>query len=109
MTMNTQENTYTAEQMAYGVLSYLSALCLIPILSKKDDDFVRFHSRQGLMLFIIEVAVAILGVVPFLGGLIVMLGVIICGLLSLAAIVQVLMGNKWQMPVVAEWAEKFKI
>lgn len=104
-----QENNYTSEQFGYGVLSYLSILCLVPILTKKEDDFIRFHAKQGLMLFLIEVAVGIIGVIPLFGGLVVTLGVLVCGLLSLAGIVQVLMGNKWSIPVISEWAEKFKI
>ncbi|MDD3088480.1 MAG: hypothetical protein PHT95_00845 [Candidatus Omnitrophica bacterium] len=104
-----EQNNVTKEQLAYGVLSYLSALCLIPILMKKDDEFIRFHARQGLMLFIIETAAMIVGIVPVLGGLVMTLGILICGLMSLAGIVQVLMGNKWNMPVISEWSEKFKI
>lgn len=107
--MNMQENNYTSEQFGYGVLSYLSILCLIPIFTKKEDDFIKFHAKQGLMLFIIEAAAGIVSVIPIFGGLVVTLGVLVCGLLSLAGIVQVLMGNKWSMPVISEWAEKFKI
>ncbi|MFC1479846.1 DUF4870 domain-containing protein [Candidatus Omnitrophota bacterium] len=98
----TQENVY-------AILSYLWVLCLIPILMKKEDEFVRFHARQGLMLFIVEVGIGIIGIIPMLGQVIYLLGMLICGLLSLIGIVQVLMGNKWKMPVVGEWAEKIKV
>jgi len=37
------------------------------------------------------------------------LGMFVCGLLSLAGIVQVLKGNKWNMPVISDWADKIKI
>ena len=43
-----------------GVLSYLSILCLIPLFTAKDDPFVRFHTGQGLTLFLAEVLVSIL-------------------------------------------------
>lgn len=104
-----QENNYSSEQFAYGVLSYLSILCLIPVFMKKEDDFIKFHMKQGLMLLIIEAAAVLIGIIPLLGGLVMMLASLVCGLLSLAGIVQVLMGNKWAMPVISEWAEKFKI
>jgi len=35
------------------ILSYLGILALIPFLSKKDDDFIMFHAKQGLNLFIV--------------------------------------------------------
>lgn len=98
-----------AGENVYAILSYLWVLCLIPILLKKENEFVVFHARQGLMLFIIEVGLGILGIIPLLGPIISTIGMLVCGLLSLAGIVQVLMGNKWKMPVIAEWAEKIKV
>jgi len=91
------------------VLAYLWILCLVPILMKKEDEFVKFHTRQGLMLFIVEVAFGIIAIVPILGAVTYILGILICGILSLIGIVQVLMGNKWKMPLIGEWAEKIKI
>jgi fumarate reductase subunit D len=95
--MNMQEKSYTSEQFGYGVLSYLSVLCLIPILAKKEDDFIKFHAKQGLMLFIIEIAAGIIGVIPLFGGLVMTLGVLVCGLLSLAAYST--SGRKVSLPV----------
>lgn len=93
----------------YAILSYLWVLCLIPILLKKDDEFVIFHAKQGLMLFIVEAAFFIIGIIPLLGWLVAQLGIFICGILSLIGIVQVLMGNKWKMPVIGDWAKKITI
>ena len=93
----------------YAILSYLWILCLIPILMKKDDEFVRFHARQGLMLFIVEVGFGIIGIIPLLGWLVYILGILVCGIISLIGIVQVLMGNKWKIPVIGDWAEKIKV
>ena len=98
-----------SSENVYAVLSYLWILCLVPILMKKEDEFVRFHARQGLMLFIIEIAVAIIGIVPLLGPLVYVLGIFICGVLSVIGIIQVLMGNKWSIPVIGEWAEKIQL
>ena len=93
----------------YAILSYLWILCLIPILMKKEEDFVRFHARQGLMLFIVEVAIGIIGIIPLLGPVVSKVGIVACGILSIVGIVQVLMGNKWKMPVIGDWAEKIKV
>ena len=64
----------------YGVLAYLGFLVLIPILVAKESPYAKFHSNQGLTLFIVEVGmsiggnilIAILGVlsmIPVIGGL----------------------------------------
>ena len=37
-----------------AVLSYIPFLCLVPLLQMRDNEQARFHSRQGLILFLIE-------------------------------------------------------
>ncbi len=101
--------TPVSGENAYAILAYLWILCLVPLLMKKEGEFVRFHVRQGLILFIVEIGVAIIGIIPILGPVIYTLGILVCALLSLAGIVQVLMGNKWKMPVIGEWAEKINV
>ncbi|MFH1395154.1 MAG: DUF4870 domain-containing protein [Candidatus Omnitrophota bacterium] len=105
----TKEKESKSSEVGFAVLSYLWILCLIPILMKKEDPFVKFHARQGLMLFIVEVAIGIIGIIPFLGQIIYILGMLVCGILSLIGIVQVLMGNEWKMPVIGAWSEKITI
>ena len=104
-----QKTISITSENVYAILAYLWVLCLIPVLMKKDDEFVKFHAKQGLMLFIIEVGFGIIGIVPLLGPLVYLLGMLACGIVSIIGIVQVLMGNKWRIPVIADWAEKIKI
>lgn len=54
----TQHNP-SENRMLFSVLSYVSILCLIPLLQKDNDPFVRFHMKQGLALLIIEVIASI--------------------------------------------------
>ncbi|MDD5634703.1 MAG: hypothetical protein PHW46_05465 [Candidatus Omnitrophica bacterium] len=93
----------------YAILAYLWILCLVPLLMKKDNEFIKFHSKQGLMLFIIEIGVSVVGIIPLLGAIVYILGFLVCGILSLIGIVQVLMGNKWKIPMLGDWAEQIKI
>ena len=44
-----------------GVLAYLGILIIIPFLIARDDPFVKFHIKQGLLLAIIEVVIWTLG------------------------------------------------
>lgn len=41
--------------MVMGVLSYLGILVIIPFLMAKDDAFVKFHIKQGVVLAVIEI------------------------------------------------------
>lgn len=92
-----------------AVLSYIGVLCLIPLLTKKDDAFTFFHAKQGLILFIAEVITAFLSSVPFLGWLIWMVGGVVWFVLSILGIVNVLGGKKKELPIIGQYAEKIKI
>ena len=55
------------------VLSYVGILCLIPLLTKKDDPEVQWHAKNGTALFGAEVVLFILRImlifirIPFVG------------------------------------------
>lgn len=101
-----KEDGEVLEGKAYAILSYLWILCLVPLILKKDNKFAMFHAKQGLVLFIGELVVSFVGMIPILGWLIFLAGTPIFGVLSLIGIVQVLMGNFWKMPVAGDIAEK---
>ena len=42
-----------------AILAYLSWLVLIPLFAAKDSAFARFHVKQGLLLAICEIIVAV--------------------------------------------------
>ena len=56
-----------------SVLSYLGPLFLIPLFTRPNDDFARFHANQGLNLLILNGLLTLLGnasgLIPTLGGL----------------------------------------
>jgi uncharacterized membrane protein len=88
------------ENKTLAILSYLSILCLIPLLLKKDSKFVKFHSKQGLILLIGWVFVG----VPF--GWILS---IILAVFSIIGIINVLGERYADLPLVGELAKKINI
>lgn len=104
-----QKDSVVEDGKIFAVIGYLSILCLVPLLLKKDNKFALHHGKQGLVLFIGEVAAAIINIIPILGQLIWVLAVLVFGMFSLAGIVQALMGNYWKMPVGGDIAEKISI
>ena len=93
----------------FAVIAYLGILCLVPLLLKKDNKFAHFHGKQGLVLLIGEVGAAIINVIPILGQLIWILAVLVFGILSLAGILQSLMGNYWKMPIIGDISDKIAL
>lgn len=68
-----------------GVLAYLGPLVIVSYVSAKEDPFVKFHIKQGLLLLILEVIVWVIS--PMLMSL-----WIIANILNLAALVLAIIG-----------------
>lgn len=90
----------------FAVISYISFLCIISLLLKKDNKFALYHAKQGLVLFVIEVASFILSVIPFLGSLVKVAGIVVFTIASLWGILQVLSGRYCRIPVISDLADK---
>ena len=59
----------------YAVLAYLGIFFIIPLVMCKDSEFVRFHTNQGIILFIASVicaAVPIIGWIASIGVVVLM-------------------------------------
>lgn len=44
----------SVDNQKLSVLSYLGILLFIPMILRKDDPFARFHTNQGLVLFLVS-------------------------------------------------------
>lgn len=95
----------TTEETVFAVLCYMQLLVVIPLVLKKDNDFVHFHMKQGLVLLLAWLIGMALGMIDLLvwPSMAIML-FLFC--LSLFAIVQVLKGKKWEIPVVCGIADR---
>lgn len=90
----------------YALLAYLSILCILPLILKKNNPFVLAHGKQGLVLFISQVAVWILSIVfPFILTplMFVLMALSFCGLIA------ALKGELIRLPIVAMWADKISL
>ena len=92
-----------------AVLSYLGILVIIPLLVAKDDEFVKYHIKQGLVLLIAFIAISFVAWIPILGWIFGFFAWIICFVLVIMGIINVLGGKKKQLPIIGKYADKFKI
>jgi uncharacterized membrane protein len=98
-----------SEGKFFAAIGYISILCIVPLFLKRDNTFAQFHGRQALVLFILEIAASIMMVIPILGEVICTLGWAVCGIVSLAAIVKVMMNEYWEMPVIHQISSKITL
>ena len=89
------------------VFAYIPFLCVIPIMKMGNDEEARFHARQGLVLFLIEIVAAIF-LIPSLASLLFRGVLVICLCFALIGIWYALEGRKYRLHVIGEWAEKIK-
>jgi uncharacterized membrane protein len=90
-----------------AVLSYLGPLVIFSYLMAKDDEFIKFHARQGIVVFGLEVIVWLLGGMLYSFWMIINILNLITLILSIIGIVNVLQGNKKELPVVGGLAGSF--
>lgn len=86
-----------------AVLAYI--LFFIPLLAAKDSKFARFHTNQGLVLFLAGIISSILLVIPVIGWIIAPILSIVITVLAVIGIINSLNGKAKELPIIG----KFKI
>ena len=89
------------ESKIFAILSYLSILCIIPLIFKRDNEFVLSHGKQGLVIFVAQVGVFILSIIfPWIFKI----GIFILLFLSFIGIVAALQGRQIEFPIISQIA-----
>jgi uncharacterized membrane protein len=94
---------------AMALLSYLGILCLIPLLTDKENDFVQYHAKQGFVLFIAEIVTMIIAPIPFLGWILAPILGLVWLALSVMGLINVLNAERKELPLIGQYSRKIKI
>jgi len=100
-TNKTSKTTKSEGKDNVAILSYLWILCLVPLLTKKDSEFVQHHAKQGLILFI----ASLFTIVPFFGQILTIILIIV----SVIGIIKAHNGERWEIPLVHDWSKKINL
>lgn len=93
-----------------AVVAYI--LFFIPLLTDaKNDPFVKYHVKQGLVLFIAYVIVMVLSWTPFVWSLYGLIMLLNLGLLVLLiiGIMHAINGEQKPLPLIGQFADKINI
>ena len=96
-----QQARESVENQKLSVLSYLGPLLFIPMFTRSNDDFARFHTNQGLALFITNALVGVAG--EMFGGLVGAAGSIFGLYCMIKGIGNVLKGKKEPLPLIGNF------
>jgi fumarate reductase subunit D len=97
-TVNQPSTPVKSDSNLMAALGYLGFISIVMLLVKKDDPYVKFHAKQGLVLFIGMV----LGVIPFVGWILWLAAVV----LSIVGFINAISGKQAKLPVIGDLAEK---
>lgn len=90
-----------------AVLAYIGILFLIPLLAAPNSRFARFHTNQGLVLFLAEVVLGaaggVLGLIPFVGWIISSAIGIVCLAFMIIGIVNAANGKAKELPLIGSF------
>ncbi len=103
-------------ERALAALGYLPLLFLVPLKAKRDSMFVQFHARQGMVMFLLWLATAIVSFILLMvfqsnnlvQTIILAILFVATGLYAVMALFtilfKVLPGERYRMPLVADVA-----
>jgi uncharacterized membrane protein len=101
----TLESDGGARARTLAFISYLGILCLVPLIINRDDEYVAFHARQGLVLWMWGV-LAIFGLsLPVVGQFFFSVSAMAIMIFSIIGMVSVALSKAWKFPFIGEWAE----
>ena len=93
-----------------AILAYFGILLLIPLLTDaKNDPFVKFHIKQGLLLLIAYIVVGVVYVIPVLGWILGSILYVFLFVLFIMGIINASSGKQTPLPVIGKWAEGWNI
>lgn len=103
-------NSPSKKSRAWASLSYLGILIVFPLISKQNDSFVLYHSRQGIVLIFVEV---ILGIVSriietgfhFFSFVIISITLIY----TIIGILNAVRGREISLPLIGKFSERVQV
>ncbi len=105
---NTSDSTadYSAADIENGkglsVVAYIGLLVLIPIFLANNNEFIRFHANQGLVLLIAGLIVNLLVQIPLVGWIVGLVGGIFCFVAMIIGIVNAVGGKAKELPLIGK-------
>lgn len=89
-----------------AMMSYLGVLCLVPLVRNKDDEYVDFHARQGLVIWILGILAIFTLYIPGLGKLVFGTLAMMVMAYSILGLVSVLLHKAWRLPIIYNLSTK---
>jgi len=97
ITQRTQNTGFNNQRNLVAALGYVWFICIIILLLKKNDPFIKQHAMNGTALFILS----ILWFIPGVGFIVLAF--------ELYGFYQAFVGNRYKLPLIGDWLEQVKL
>lgn len=95
-----------ARSRLMALMSYLGILCFVPLLSSTDDEFVCFHARQGLVIWMWGVIAVFALHVPGIGKWFFSFSAFAVVIFSVIGVIAVSLNRAWKLPFIHSLASR---
>jgi len=108
-TNNTQPLNASDNRKVMAILAYIGPLVIVSYILAAKDPFVKFHVKQGLVLFVTWVAIWIITTIVIFFAPIAMLIQLAIAVLSILGIINVINNKEAELPIVGKFSHIFNI
>lgn len=97
-----------------SAIGYLPPLFFVPLYLGKKDEYSVWHGKQGLVVTVLSVAGSILSpivaaLIPVIGALVAMIYSVFVFVLVVGGAWHAYKGDKWELPLVGQYAKDLKL
>ncbi len=89
-----------------AALSYMGILCFVPLVTNQDDEFVHFHAKQGLVIWMWGVLAIFALHFPGVGKWFFSFSVMAVMGFSVLGILSVILNRAWKLPIVSYFSTR---
>jgi uncharacterized membrane protein len=92
---------------AAGALAYITiipAIIFLLVEPYNKNSFIRFHSWQSIFLGVVAFALGFVNVIPILGQIIFLVGMLALFAAWIIALMKALKGERYQLPIIGKYA-----
>ena len=100
MNVSTLRTTGGLGSRVKAALSYLGVLCFVPLILNGDDEFVYFHAKQGLVIWIWGILAIFALHLPGVGKWLFSFSGMAVLAFSLLGLTAVLLNRAWKLPFI---------
>lgn len=98
---------YTPEDISsnkiVALLAYIGILFIVPLVAAPNSPYAKFHANQGLLLFLFNIAVGIVSIIPVLGWIVGVVGSVVSVIFFILGIVNAIKGQAKELPLIGKY------